>query len=345
MNQKIHTIFRTLVTHTYFNNDVCRALKFEAFPHSKLAMKRLALLVRQFENQYEILSADPAGQEVNWSARLASAPDLCFYLRTDDPRFVNYSNLPMEVGAGQIYYFSNRKNSTTLQKGKSVGVKDLVKQSTMTPTIAIPEQQKDNTLSLKDLTGNLCWQKEISSGPARQFTAVLEEPGYYQVFLGSKKLDHFVALQGDLPIQCMGVFQLNIVELISTLAASKPTTFSLDYLSRSTYWQYDLVLDDQKQIEINEMSISGAGGVSYTGPQAGSLPNGQKTSQYVSGKPIALQENGGQVQTLTMSYKNAFSGRSQNREVRMPYPDAQLIRVVRDDQGIESFYSNQIVYV
>jgi hypothetical protein len=70
-----------------------------------------------------------------------------------------------------------------------------------------------------------------------------------------------------------------------------PAHYFLDFTNRSTIWNYYIVSSGRPLTDLRIESASPSRrDVSFTGPTALTLPNGQRASHFVSDEPIPLQE-------------------------------------------------------
>ena len=162
MKQKIQPWFELTISHKYFVNSIFKGGQLVPFMDSKNKMKQYGLLLRQYRNQYTLLASwDLNNENLTWNERLAQVSNLYFYLTSKDVNFLNYTNLPMETGTDQQFYFTNQQGKQTIQKGATVTDADQLKSYPSIFTLPIPKTEKVNVL-IKDSTGTVVWKKTLN---------------------------------------------------------------------------------------------------------------------------------------------------------------------------------------
>ena len=107
---KYDTFFSVELLNQYFTDLTCPDFIVIPSDKTRLTLAGLKMITRQFSSQ--ILT----GVELNSLGIPSVAPkdgvNFTFFLKLNNSRFVNYTNLPMAPTNGMLYYFSNRNNNT-----------------------------------------------------------------------------------------------------------------------------------------------------------------------------------------------------------------------------------------
>lgn len=347
MNQKFSPLFSLSISHEYFVGSICRNCCLVPFPTSEIELKKYELLLRSFQNQTQLYAAMPPDfQTTDWKERLAAIPDLFFYLQVSDPNFLNYSDLPLEITPSQTYYFTNQPKTEQLQQGAFVSSQDQLTHKSMRFNIDLPQQSKIQFV-LNDAQGKQLITQELDGTKQNSYLVDVNPwgQGLYEVEINGKLALKLLALQKDLPEQALGVIQIKTNNLVESLAAGQTMNYALQFQTRSSFWEYTVVLASNRSIEVLEMGISTSEGQAYTGPVKDNTLSGEEANIYTSPEQLALQEEPTAAQSLKMQYKNQYSSRKTALEMTMPYPTGTSLRTEMGTNGQLSYFSNQIVYV
>jgi hypothetical protein len=111
MIKSYQRLFQLDIFHTYFKQDICRCLEFNAEPATEQLMKRFRFLVRRQINGIGIYSNSEQSIEqlLLYIEQVTGQNSFCFEIRTNNPDFNFFTELPANW-VGQIRYTSN--NST-----------------------------------------------------------------------------------------------------------------------------------------------------------------------------------------------------------------------------------------
>lgn len=107
MIKSYQLLFQLDVFHTYFQQDICRCLEFNAEPVTEQLMKRFRFLIRRKINGIGIYSNSEQSTEqlLRYIEQVTGQNSFCFEIRTNNPYFNFFTELPPNW-VGQFVYTS-----------------------------------------------------------------------------------------------------------------------------------------------------------------------------------------------------------------------------------------------
>ena len=107
---KYNLLFSVELLHQYFRNQSCPDFTMIPSGTTCRILAGYKMITKQFGNRFF------TGVELDKSGNLPVVPEeglnFTFFLKLKNPRFLNYTNLPVAPANGMLYYYSNRNNNT-----------------------------------------------------------------------------------------------------------------------------------------------------------------------------------------------------------------------------------------
>lgn len=122
-------------------------------------------------------------------------------------------------------------------------------------------------------------------------------------------------------------------------------TYQLSFQARELIWEYQFVIAESRNININTIKISGILGEEYTGPVEGTLMGNQKTLVMTSDRPIALARELDKNPEVAINYTDNLTNNTMDMELKLPNPSPESIRTELRDGALTPYLVTTIVYV
>ncbi len=116
---------------------------------------------------------------------------------------------------------------------------------------------------------------------------------------------------------------------------------SLSFDSRKVLYQYQIIINDSRKIEINKYNVVGFAQEEYEGPIEETIIGGQISQTFTSPTPLPLVDELAVNPLLKLHYKNSASIASEEFDMKLPNPSAENLKMDENNQLISSV----IVYV
>lgn len=106
IQSSLKELFGVLVTHNYYEGNICRDLEFTPTPETQTLMKNYGVLLKKFHYGFILLHNPRFSPDLLKQA--TSKTRFTFFVKSNNNRFVNFTNIPF-LKEGDIYHFSNLK--------------------------------------------------------------------------------------------------------------------------------------------------------------------------------------------------------------------------------------------
>ena len=349
-------LFKLSLHHDYFPAGNCPALSIVPTPETSRLMQQLGIRMveRDFGTEGFYADGAPAGGQL---LQLDAPVQLSFSLRSKDPLFLNYTELPLLPYQKQTHYFTNLfasgSSETFLASGETTVP---LRPATFTERANQPGED----ISLFDELGN-----ELANSANEQsiiqpvgedgaeFTVNLigYPAGRYLLREGDATLLDFVLQPNNQQVGDLGLFSVYIGDTSSNgqhiLAggAVSPASYALTFSSRATTWRYHLIDNNGEGFEDFQLVDQASDAVvaaSPTPPETSTLPDGTKAVVLTSPAPIPLRQRAGVRFMLRMKRKGSSPG---DTPLTIPLPTADANRISQNDLESDSFYSDLYTYL
>lgn len=343
------------IGHAYYADGVCRDLTFQPTMETELNLKNLRILFKETPDGFTLV-ADAKKSLGLVNSPLLKVEKLSFYIRNNNPRFYNFTDLAFPA-AGGLFYFHNRlENMVGKQKMKLL-------HSGETFSAAEEEQirwasrrfeyqwsgKKPAKWEVADALGNKLPADAavLPEGAAKLRIDLRDRPeGAFSLKAGEKP---FLFYTSDKVLD--GYF--GILDIYLDKASGKYAwigkdqfinqEYHLQFLNRKTYWKYFLVDQSAKKEKPNFsdplLSINGTelpfGKFTFT-----ELPNKHHAAVVESTEPLALKEIVSETDKILLRMKR--DGKQIAKPVKLPKPG---VEIVKPDKASGKVYSEVYAYI
>ena len=142
---------------------------------------------------------------------------------------------------------------------------------------------------------------------------------------------------------CIGILKLNVAQIIND--PSKNSQFRLQFKAREVFWQYQIIIPSNGNMEVTLIGILGIHQEVYNGPIEKQFVGGQVALVFTSPSPLALQQRLQTNPELALSYIDPRTNREDVLKVKLPNPGVEQIAKYITPEGIDAFCVTTIVYV
>ena len=333
-------LFKVKAIHEFFTD---KPNGFTFVPTAKTAelCRRMSLLIKHPNNEIHVLCdnlrQEPLRQFL--SNESENALKLSFFLFSQNPYFINITNIPTEL-PGNIFYFSNLllklNESGNLSRSKFVAPEDLY-------TISDPANAANNDVyqvmqhSLKENTSL------VNPGSYR----TLEE-GLYKILDNEKEIQKFVNI-GNIKGSPIGLIDIVLTkdiqeQIIQSFEDNEPISYhyEINFESREVYWRYVIIPRYLKRVKNFEISQQkGKPDISF---KKDTEPDPNETHiSFISEKPIKFKDM--YDFELQLKKKDAGDGAGKVIIKSLPYAPFDSIKPFLNDKTTENFYSDIYIYI
>ena len=302
------------IRHGFYNATGGRCNDFKICPTAATAslLRSFGLLFRSEGAAFFVAGDHNRAEQLRRYVQASKAesgmlPRLTFLLSTENPCFVNFTEMPVRYSASVgCYYFSNG----SVQRGSGGELVLNPDFPSELPRVRTGSQfdvrviaESTRCVTLQDVGGKVVGQQDVIGDERPQ-----------NLFVSFSSLPEGAYTVGECTSKCNDCSPANITprrKVVYTLAAQQPfcmidlflseptgsddpALYLLQFQPRETIWNYYVVsngapLQDLKIIQEPAPGASGTPAtVSFRGPESVSLANGQTASRFVSESPIPL---------------------------------------------------------
>jgi len=344
---KYEKLFSVQALHNYYSSKACPDLIFEPTAECQQSLLNLNLKYKTGANGFTIFAeTDEVGDLLK---SFSGAKKLVFALRSNNPYFHNFSDLPLEQEAGEIYYFNNSTTNSLdvfsmgtarllMHSGTEVSSSHLLKIFGDNYRFELSGTGAARTASLINLDQGTTvkTQEKEAVNNAYQYDFTLEGlvPGRYRLDVGGTEEDRFYY---D-PVLCRKKI-IGLVEIFFSVptsyrfytGAGKPNykEYCLAFQNRKTFWRY--IVYNKNGTSLPDPIINQA-----TNPWTFTDSGG---GVFVSDSVIPLQESAITGISLLADSTDPSSVLLEN----LPNPDLTIIKP--DLNNLSTIYSDVNVYI
>ena len=142
---------------------------------------------------------------------------------------------------------------------------------------------------------------------------------------------------------CIGILKLNVAQIIND--PSEISLLRLQFKAREVFWQYQIIISNNRNMEVKLIRILGIHQEVYNGPIEKQIVGGQAALIYTSPSPLALQQRPQTNPELAISYIDMDTNRDDELKIKLPQPSVEQIAKYITLEGLEGLMSTTIIYV
>ncbi|UTW66989.1 hypothetical protein KFE94_02415 [bacterium SCSIO 12643] len=337
MDITYHNWLNIEITHLYFTDGICSNIHLNPFQNTSTICQNYNILLHQKQNTTSFFVGN---KKSNYTQEdfLAITP-MYFQITSDDLYFFNYTNISPTPDSLLFFETSSHIN---IQNGDYASAKNLISHKPLVFDISIPYNNVQ--IEVQPIHGRPFISESVDGTQNSEYNVnlVTQETGVYQILLNGEVEETFFISTVELNPNCIGILYLNPLEVISQ---NLSTPLKINFQTRSTYREYQIVVPTKRKINISSITIQGGNGEKYSGPKEDKILNGQTAQVFTSTSPLPLEKEPKTHPKLYLDYTNQYSNRTNQMEVLLPNPDTQNIKPYNLKGDSNSFYSSNIVYV
>ncbi len=337
MDISYHNWLNIEITHSYFTGDICSNIRLTPFQNTSTICQNYNILLHQKQN---ITSFYVGNKKSNYSQEdfLAITP-MYFQIISEDMYFFNYTNITPKRSS--LLFFDTNSN-INIRNSDFASAKDLIPHKTSVFSISLPYNNVQ--IEVQPIHGKPFISESVDGTQNSEYSVNLlnQETGVYQILLNGEIEETFFISTKELNLNCIGILYVNPLGIISQ---NLSTPLKINFQTRSTYREYQIVVPTKRKINVSSITIQGGNGEEYSGPKESKILSGQTAQVFTSALPLPLKKEPNTHPKLYLDYTNQYSNRTNQMEVLLPNPDTQNIKPYNLKGDSNSFYSSNIVYV
>ncbi len=300
--------FAVEVKHEYYPDGISADFRIVPTLHSQQQLQNYGLLFKELPGGFVVLYETTGGAGSSAAKRKIEEPlALSFLLEAKSPFLLNYSNLPLDKSADQIFFLSNRRKN--LNAGKRLLSADpLAEFISQTDLLALRAQrfqverktdQSSAVWQLFDAQGTLLHRERVQSVAGLSSYRVdlaTRQPGVYQLLHdGVTHLQFYAAdrLLGEYPFGLLEIAaDPSVTDEFSFVDGSGNPQFrryQIKLQARKTTWEYFVVAKYETQLKPQDLSVTLEDpAVDFARQAAVELADGSRAIPFIADKPLPL---------------------------------------------------------
>jgi len=356
MNIRYHQLLKIEMVHSYFPEGRLSNLDLSPSSHTADLMQNNELLLRKLGNEVNLYRGAEQGESL-LNESLRELGELTFIVRSSDPLFYNYTNIPFK-DQNHLIFFSNNKASKNQLTIKEITSEEDVESIAQHPLLVqVPDGVR--LLQIKTISGQVIFEKQLEeSQETTQAIDLSRLPiGKLDVWLDGKLSNSVYNAPLDLPDNSIGILTINISDFIDN--PPDDNTYHLSFESRDAFWKYQIVISENRGITFNENDIKismpsallnlAEGEVQvqekqFEGPEKETILGTQEVRSFISPHAIPLRQVLPAYCELDFTY-DTVSNRDQELHMKLPNPSVEYLKNYQPNEQIQSFLLTTIVYV
>ncbi|KAA1247748.1 hypothetical protein [Aquimarina sp. RZ0] len=342
MNKDLQEWFQLEILHEYFEMHLCPVFKVKPFASTQQLMKNYTIHIQQLGNVYKGY-VGVSDTKATWQ-ELKGVEDLYFQLIHTDSNFANYTDVSTTKKEDTLLYITNSIVANRVQEQESIVPDTYLPAQPLRFNVSVPSD-KLVTVRIKNSKGERIQTQVSKEKKSRVFVDIeVFGTGIYEIWIDDKLIKTFFGTSERMDENCYGILHTQMRSVIESLKENRVPSLKINFPARATYWQYAVVVPDDKKITIRELLLEGSDKVQYTGPEEKEIAGGVASKIFTSLKMIKFQQKVKEHPLLKIKYNNDFSDTVLELDLKMPVPNAS--KVVSKKQNNENlFYSQTIIYV
>ncbi len=292
--------------HDYFKDGNWANVEVVPSAETQVALKQMHLIFRQDKKGFVL--GYRQGPEESAIDRLSAPLQLTFFLKTNDPYFLNYSDIPFEI-SNSIYYFSNRAekkidtDKRTLSLYENVCGEDRVAIGSPVLRFEYTDPITDANIRIEDELGITVYEQDQEGEWAfANINLNGERPGKYYLYIDHIPELEFYLLPPNVG-KIFGVLDLyidksdtSIYSFFDMQGNTIRQDYTLHFKNRAVRWKYLLIentpnpIHTDPQISDVRRSVRNESLVQFESPVEVVLDSGAKATMIATKLPIPLRE-------------------------------------------------------
>jgi hypothetical protein len=224
-----------VLNHSYFAPALFNKFSVVVSPSTRKNMSSNSILMKRNENQFVFLREKKQEQDL-YKGRLI------YYIYSDDPYFVNYTDLSLNYTDRALYLCNAVDRQFWLSAEKEISDMDLIEVRNSSFEYKSEEIDTTSKIELKNNSKEVLISFFGNEGTVRVDLS-LEEEGKYFLYINGKNVLIFFYLK-KMPIEgLIGIVDLDLATLQGTIENFR---YEASFVARKTIWRYWLSMDPVK---------------------------------------------------------------------------------------------------
>lgn len=259
MRQTYTHLLTFLFRHRYFRDDLFKSIEIIFAEGTPKLIKDLGIILKPFSGGFHLLASDPELLD-----SLNDQTPIQLHLKSKDPQYINYTELPAYQLSDKLLYFNNlsaefdkKSNGFILQKEEFVGLNELVQISY--GKIDIPASGSNQQYRFTDATGHeissQCITRSVQD--SNEFLVSNLSQGIIRVFAETKEVKKVYLYPKAIWQKPMGIVEIFPGELLRHFKEKGKAEYTVNFNNRQTIWKYFFVSSVYQKF--NNLSIINKG--------------------------------------------------------------------------------------
>ncbi len=323
--------FTFTITHEYFTNSICPVFNIVPTHDTYKVFKNFDIKCQLQQQQLLIYAKVRPSKSI--AQELQTASDLFLQLIPTDNNFSSYTKLPSNKTQDNLIYVTNSNPSTE----EVVPPTTIVSHTPLRFTVTTKNVQH---LSVKNMQGATVFEQSTANTPRTTVDLRALGTGRYDLWLDGKLSKSFLGTTEPLHERCFGIVHLQMQHTVDLLKTLTLPALTLHFESKATYWEYLVVVPQDKKINLKRLEIA----PDLYKPKTETLFQNKTAYVFVSQQPLKLVKAPQQYSILKLQYTHQFSDTIEEQDIKLPVPAANATRqTIENNENI--YYSRTIIYV
>lgn len=325
------------ISHHYFEDGKCPVLKLAPITESRRIMKNYGIHFRELNSRY--IGYVGGNSSSDFEEVLPKNQDLYFQLVNTDPYFDNYTEVVLPRKDGTRLYLTN----SITEEGETIPTNLYLSVQGLRFSVAVPSQAP-TSISIKNSQREEIFKQTSIQDQSTVFVDInVFGTGVYELWVAGSLSKTFFGTSEDLVENCYGLVHVQMPSILTELKKNEASMLQIDFQARETYWQYHVIIPQDKKITVQAVSVEGVDGLPFS-DLGKKMIGGQESHMFMSPDPIRLSQKAEKTPILKMQYTNDFSDTVLEMELKMPLPDIATV-ATKDEFNGNVFCSQAIIYV
>lgn len=330
------------ILHEYFEQEKCPVFSLLPLAETQRLLKNYGIRFQQSVNEYTFYVPLKPTQHL-WEV-LTLDEDLYFLMNLSDTKFECYTKIPDNKKEGELLYITNAEVSNRMHEEESIDANTYLPVRPLGFNVSC-DAEKITKVEIKDSRRNLLFTSESISGQKvipvdlRVFGS-----GIYALWIDGVQKELFFGTNEQQKQSTYGVVHIQMHQVLESLKENTEPQLAVHFETKSTFWQYAVVIHEDKKINVLELNIEEEGAASYEDDGTKILAGGTEALVFTSQNEKKLVQKPKEHPLLTMRYTNEYSDTLMELDLKMPAPKPFPL-VVEEQENEKVYYSQTIIYV
>lgn len=347
-----------IFSHNYYKDEEIKEIVVQPTVECSRVLYNQNIFFRKTKKGFILLCRADAGNTTEPFIPLDKKIKLTFYLCFDNPHFLNFTDLPIDLRGNEIFYLSNLNNNVNGSElllssdtsSEYVSSNDKIYLCSQKFTYSGSSSNSSVNVEVKDIDSNVIYSDsaDVIGGKYQTWIDLTSyPPSRYKLKIdGAEVLDFYAdsLLAGKKVFTLIEIFinggEANGYSLVDSSKNISAKKYSIKFNRRKTLWKYYVVTKNRTSITSADLEINHPdSSIIFSASTEQELSDGSTAIPFVSNKEIDLAEEavtGIELKTINGSGSNSITIENlPNPSVKNSVPDTAANKV----------YSEIFVYI